>query len=129
MLCHSFGLSGGGLGEAAAPKPGGSVLGGGSPQAGESWVREPPKNKAGGLGGGSSPRRSVASCSIIVLALRCQAPDSLLRLPRESMHEVTTISGYLKAVWLEIFGPVFLGFSAETDPRQFPRKISPADQF
>jgi len=49
--------------------------------------------------------------------------------------------GYLKAVWLEIFGAVFCGFPAEIDPPGYPyiagarpahqnaRKISPADQF
>ena len=35
-------------------------------------------------------------------------------------------SGYPKAVWLEIFGPVFPGFSAETDPRDHPRSPGPA---
>ena len=35
-------------------------------------------------------------------------------------------AGYLKAVWLEIFGPVFHGFSAETDPRDPPRSPGPA---
>jgi len=56
-------------------------------------------------------------------------------------NEVFTCSGCLKAVWLEIFGPVFPGSSAEAEPRdppliagarpahQSPRKISPADQF
>ena len=34
--------------------------------------------------------------------------------------------GYLKAVWLEIFGPVFPGFSAEIDPRDPPRSPGPA---
>jgi len=50
-------------------------------------------------------------------------------------------AGCLKAVWLEIFGPVFHGLSAEIDPRdptrlqglapahQFARAISPTDQF
>ena len=48
--------------------------------------------------------------------------------------------GYLKAVWPETSGPVFPGFSPETDPgdpeiprtrpaREFARKISAADQF
>ena len=48
--------------------------------------------------------------------------------------------GYLKAVWLKIFGPVLLGFKLEIDPEtpqivgagpvhRFARKISPADQF
>jgi len=34
--------------------------------------------------------------------------------------------GYLKAVWLEIFGPVFQGFPAETDPQDPPRSPGPA---
>ena len=29
-------------------------------------------------------------------------------------------TGYLRAVWLEIFGPVFPGVSAEIDPRGLP---------
>jgi len=33
--------------------------------------------------------------------------------------------GYLKAVWLEIFGPVSPGFPAETDPRDSPRSPGP----
>ncbi len=35
-------------------------------------------------------------------------------------------AGYLKAVWPEIFGPVFLGFSAESDPRDPLRSPGPA---
>ena len=35
------------------------------------------------------------------------------------------MTGYLKAVWLEIFGPA-LHFSAETDPRNPPRSPGPA---
>ena len=35
-------------------------------------------------------------------------------------------SGYLKAVWLEIFGPIFIGFSAEIDPRDPSRSPGPA---
>jgi len=34
--------------------------------------------------------------------------------------------GYLKAVWLEIFGPVFPGFLAEVDARNPPRSPGPA---
>ena len=33
---------------------------------------------------------------------------------------------YLKAVWLEIFGPVFQGFPAESDPRDPPTSPRPA---
>ena len=36
------------------------------------------------------------------------------------------IAGYLKAVWLEIFGPVFPEISAEIDPRDPPRSPAPA---
>ena len=32
----------------------------------------------------------------------------------------------LKAVWLDIFGPVFPGFAAETEPRDPPRSRGPA---
>ena len=35
-------------------------------------------------------------------------------------------TGYLKAVWLEIFGPVFPGFLAEADPRDPHRSPGPA---
>ena len=35
-------------------------------------------------------------------------------------------SGYPKAAWLEIFGPVFPVVSAETDPRDPPRSPGPA---
>ena len=35
-------------------------------------------------------------------------------------------TGYLKAVWLEIFGPVSLGFSTKSDPRGPPRSPGPA---
>jgi len=34
--------------------------------------------------------------------------------------------GYLKAVWLEMFGSVFLGFPAEAAPRDPPRSPGPA---
>ena len=34
--------------------------------------------------------------------------------------------GYLKAVWLKIFGPVFLGFLQEIDPGTPPRSPGPA---
>ena len=34
-------------------------------------------------------------------------------------------TGYLKAVWLETFRPVFLGFPAESDPRDPPRSPGP----
>jgi len=37
-----------------------------------------------------------------------------------------SITGYLKAVWLEMFGPVFPGYPAETDPRDPPRPPGPA---
>ena len=36
------------------------------------------------------------------------------------------LSGYLKAVWLEIFGPVFPGLFAEAIPRDPPRPPGPA---
>ena len=36
------------------------------------------------------------------------------------------LSGYLKAVWPDIFGPFFNGFSAEADPRDPPRSPGPA---
>ena len=35
-------------------------------------------------------------------------------------RDIFCFSGYLKAAWLEIFGPVFQGFPAETDPRDRP---------
>ena len=35
-------------------------------------------------------------------------------------------AGHLKVVWPEIFGPVFPGFPAETDPRDPPRSPGPA---
>jgi len=38
---------------------------------------------------------------------------------------VTMLSGCLKAVLLDIFGPVFLGFSAESNPRNPPRPPRP----
>ena len=37
--------------------------------------------------------------------------------PTRTLNPTTQRSGYLKAVWLEIFGPVFPGFPAESDPR------------
>ena len=43
-----------------------------------------------------------------------------------SVPETRTISGYLEGVWLEIFGPVFPGFPADTDPRDPPRSPGPA---
>ena len=36
------------------------------------------------------------------------------------------LPGCLKAVWLEIFGPFFHGFSIEIDPRNPPRSPGPA---
>ena len=36
------------------------------------------------------------------------------------------MSGYLKGVWLEMFGRSFPGFSAETDPRDTPGSPGPA---
>ena len=35
------------------------------------------------------------------------------------------VTGYLKAVWLETFGPVFTWFLVETDPRDPPRSPGP----
>jgi len=51
--------------------------------------------------------------------------------PKRSSPEVQKVifsrfAGYLKAVWLEIFGPVFPGFPAEIDPRDPPRSAGPA---
>ena len=39
------------------------------------------------------------------------------RQPIQNPLMIYFSTGYLKAVWLEIFGPVFLEISAETDPR------------
>jgi len=47
-------------------------------------------------------------------------------LPQGATLDGALQTGYLKAVWLEIFGPVFLGFSAEVDTRDPPRSPGPA---
>ena len=75
-----------------------------------------------------------------MMPLRSLAPGEFLARdfgPIFSMALVT--AGYLKAVWLKIFGPVFRGFRPEIDPgtpldrarpgHQFAPKISPGDQF
>jgi hypothetical protein len=47
-------------------------------------------------------------------------------LSMTSNSSVVCASGYLKAVWPEIFGPVFPGFSAEPDHPRPPRSPGPA---
>jgi len=42
-----------------------------------------------------------------------------IRLVSARLSDVLGHPGYLKAVWLKIFGPVFLGFRPEIDPKTF----------
>ena len=54
------------------------------------------------------------------------------RFPRAAVgaefepHGLKPIAWYLKAVWLEMFGPVLLEISAEIDPRELFRSPGPA---
>ena len=59
-------------------------------------------------------------------ALESKKDGGATRIPTSLLEFWRDWTGYPKAVRLEIFGPVFPRFLAETDPRDPPRSPGPA---